>query len=125
MAAACERMLATRAMMPLSLLKLVPFTVLVAGTLLASTAQADAMRSFVQQSNCMSCHHASVRVLGPSFNSIRERYQDEPGAAAGLAKSINWGSVGKWGATPMPANRQITENEALAAARWILSPDRK
>jgi cytochrome c len=71
---------------------------------------------------CMGCHQVDRTRVGPPFAAVAERY-----AAGGqpminyLANSIRNGGRGRWGAVPMPAQPQVTEQEATALATWILS----
>ncbi len=70
--------------------------------------------------NCLACHAASTKLVGPSFKDIAEKYADDAGAAARLEQSIRKGSSGAWGPIPMPANPQVSESEARSLAGWIL-----
>lgn len=70
--------------------------------------------------NCFACHRIDRNTLGPSFKSIAAKYADDKGADAELAKRIREGGVGVWGSTPMPAQTQVTEAEAMTLVRWIL-----
>jgi len=70
--------------------------------------------------NCFACHRIEANHLGPSFKSVAAKYAEDKGAAARLAQKIREGSVGVWGASPMPAQTQVTEAEAATLARWIM-----
>ncbi|MDP9153641.1 MULTISPECIES: c-type cytochrome [Burkholderiaceae] len=74
-----------------------------------------------QGSNCMSCHSISRDFMGPSFKHVAARYADVPGAHEIVARKIAEGGVGDWGVVPMPANTQVTPDQAHALADWILS----
>jgi len=71
---------------------------------------------------CMGCHQVDSRRVGPPFVAVADRYK-----AGGqpmieyLVNSIRHGGRGRWGAVPMPAQPQVTEEEATALAAWILS----
>ncbi|WP_087047818.1 c-type cytochrome [Caballeronia ptereochthonis] len=85
-------------------------------------AQSDAsMLGFAQSHNCMSCHSVSRTFMGPSFDSVAHRYAHVDGARSQLARKIVEGGVGVWGPVPMPANTQISSDQAVALADWILS----
>ena len=75
---------------------------------------------FYKTKNCMACHRVDRNSMGPSFISISEKYANEKGADVKLAKNIREGGVGSWGQTPMPAQSQVSEDEALRLARWVL-----
>ncbi|SAK50807.1 cytochrome c protein [Caballeronia hypogeia] len=79
------------------------------------------MLGFAQSHNCMSCHSMSRTFMGPSFNSVAHKYAHTEGARTQLARKIVEGGVGVWGPVPMPANTQISSDQAIALADWILS----
>ncbi|SAK81129.1 cytochrome c protein [Caballeronia glebae] len=102
-------------------------SVVVGLALLAVSAAANAqngstsMLGFVQSHNCMSCHSMTRTFMGPSFESVAHRYARTDGARTMLARRIAEGGVGVWGAVPMPANTQVSPDQAIALADWILS----
>ncbi|CAN7318017.1 c-type cytochrome [Variovorax paradoxus] len=69
---------------------------------------------------CMACHDVGKKLVGPSFRDVASRYKGQPGAADALAGKIVKGSAGAWGSMPMPANAQISVEEAKKLATWIL-----
>jgi cytochrome c len=69
----------------------------------------------------MSCHSVSRNFMGPSFTNVAAKYANVPSARAILARKITEGGVGVWGVVPMPANTQLTPDQANALAGWILS----
>jgi cytochrome c len=83
----------------------------------AACAQDDEL---YKTKNCFACHRIDRNHLGPSFQAVAARHREDPGADAKLARKIREGTAGAWGQTPMPAQAQVTEEEALTLARWIL-----
>ena len=81
----------------------------------------DPRLALAQSSNCMSCHSISRDFMGPSFNHVAARYAEVPSAHEIVARKIAEGGVGDWGVVPMPANTQVTPDQAHALADWILS----
>jgi len=71
--------------------------------------------------NCMACHNVDAKRVGPSYQSVAERYAPDAQAADKLVASIRKGSVRKWGAIPMPAQTAVSDDEARKLAQWILS----
>lgn len=71
--------------------------------------------------NCMACHSVDTKRVGPSYQSVAERYAPDAQAADKLLASIRKGSVRKWGAIPMPAQTAVNDDEARKLAQWILS----
>ena len=87
---------------------------LVSGTALASADLAKAK-------NCLACHAADKKVVGPSYKDVAAKYASDKDAVSKLAKKIREGGVGNWGQIPMPANPQVSEAEAQTLARWVMS----
>ncbi|CAM5442782.1 Cytochrome c OS=Eoetvoesiella caeni OX=645616 GN=DFR37_1042 PE=4 SV=1 [Eoetvoesiella caeni] len=88
----------------------------------ASPANAQAIGLGLAQANsCVACHTVEKKRVGPAFRAIADRFAGKPGAQDYLAQSIRSGGGNRWGAVPMPAQPQVTEEEAQALAAWILS----
>jgi cytochrome c len=79
------------------------------------------MLALATSRNCMSCHSVSRTFMGPSFSNVAAKYADVEGARAQLARKIVEGGSGVWGPVPMPANTQLSKDQADALAGWILS----
>lgn len=92
----------------------------VVGLCLSSGASAADEDELYKTKNCFACHRIDRNHLGPSFQSVAAKYAGDKGADLKLVQKIREGSTGVWGATPMPAQTQVTEAEALTLARWIL-----
>jgi cytochrome c len=101
-------------MMKLVLIVLVAALTLSSGTLFAQDDE------LYKSKNCFACHRIDRNHLAPTFKNIAAKYVAEKEADAKLAKKIREGSVGVWGAVPMPPQPQVTEAEALTLSRWIL-----
>lgn len=86
--------------------------------MLAAPAQADL--ALARAKNCMSCHTAERKVIGPAFKDIAARYKDQKAAADLLAVKILKGGSGVWGTVPMPANTQVSDADARKLAAWVL-----
>jgi len=94
------------------------FALLTAATL-AAPAFAD--QALATAKNCMSCHAADKKLVGPSYKEVAGRYGGQAGAVDKLAVKIMKGGSGVWGPVPMPANAQVSEAEAKKLAAWVLS----
>jgi cytochrome c len=69
----------------------------------------------VQKNNCLACHAAASRVVGPSWQEIGKRHAGEADYLVGKIRS---GGSGVWGTIPMPP-QAIAEPEARAIANWL------
>ena len=90
-----------------------------ATTVFAAPAMAD--MALAKSKNCMACHAADKKLVGPSYKAVAEKYAGDAGAADKLAAKIVKGGSGVWGAIPMPANPQVSAAEAKTLAAWILA----
>jgi cytochrome c len=71
--------------------------------------------------NCMACHAADKKLVGPSYKAVADKYAGDKAAVDMLATKIVKGGSGGWGPVPMPANPQVSEAEAKKLAAWILA----
>jgi cytochrome c len=97
---------------------------LVAVMQVANTATAGVAANtpeLLKTRNCAACHLATQTLIGPSYKALASRYSGKSDIAAQLIRSVVDGSRGRWGAVPMPANRQVTPEEAQLLVTWILN----
>ena len=88
----------------------------------AAPAMAD--EAMAKAKNCMACHATDKKLVGPSYKDVAAKYAGQKDAVAQLAERIQKGSVpgkGNWGAIPMPANPQVSADEAKQLATWVLT----
>lgn len=85
------------------------------------SAPAFANPDIAKKNNCMGCHAAERKLVGPSYSDVAKKYAGKPDAVAALAKSIKAGGAGKWGPIPMPAYARLSDADAEALATWILA----
>jgi cytochrome c len=93
--------------------------VIVSLALIATPALAD--EASLKKNNCMACHSADKKMVGPSYKDVANKYRGQSDAADKLAKKIRAGGSGVWGPIPMPANPQVSEAEAKKLANYILN----
>lgn len=88
---------------------------------LAATAPALADQQLATAKNCMTCHAVDKKLVGPSFKDIGAKYGGQAGASDKLAAKVIKGGAGAWGPVPMPANPQVSAEEAKKLVDWILT----
>jgi len=91
-----------------------------ADTACAQTSAAQGL-ALARQKNCMSCHAENRALLGPALRDVAAKYAARPDAQRYLARKIADGSSGVWGMVPMPANTQLSPQQASELAGWILT----
>ncbi len=70
---------------------------------------------------CMACHGLSNKILGPGYNEVHAKYKDRADAEAYLVGKVKSGGQGVWGATPMPPQGHLSDEEVQRIVRWVLS----
>ncbi len=91
-----------------------------AALLLAAPA-AYASPELARAKNCVACHHPERRMNGPAYKLIAEKYANDDAAVARLAAKVRAGGAGVWSPAPMPAQPQVTPEEAEALVKWIMT----
>lgn len=92
---------------------------LAAGVGFSTPALADMQLATAK--NCMACHAVSKKLVGPSYTDVAAKYAGQADAADKLAVKVMKGGSGVWGPIPMPANPQVSPDEAKKLVAWILS----
>jgi cytochrome c551/c552 len=72
------------------------------------------------QLGCMMCHNAEVKVLGPAFKAVAEKYKDQADAADKLFAKVKNGGSGVWGRVPMPPHNQVPDDKIQLMVQWVL-----
>ena len=95
---------------------------IVLGVALSAVVASPAFASadLAKQKNCLACHAADKKLIGPAYKDVAAKYAGQKDASDKLAQKIIKGGSGVWGAVPMPANPQVNEADAKALAIWIM-----
>lgn len=98
---------------------LVAIAALTAGIAVSTPALADLQLATAK--NCMACHAVDKKLVGPSYKDVAAKYAGQKDAVDKLAVKVMKGGSGVWGPVPMPANAQVSADEAKKLVAWILS----
>lgn len=93
----------------------------VADALVAARPDLAVARKLTEGADCMRCHGLDRKFVGPGFTEIAQKYASQTDAQSYLAGKIRAGSVGVWGNVIMPRHPQISEEDSLQIARWVLA----
>lgn len=96
-----------------------PLTAIAVTALLASSA-AMASPELARSKNCVACHSAERKMIGPAYKAVAERYPNDEVTVKALSEKVINGGSGAWGPMPMPP-QSVTPEEARALVTWILS----
>ena len=92
---------------------------LAAGAAVSTPAVADLQLATAK--NCMACHAVATKLVGPSYKDIAAKYAGQKDAVDKLSVKIIKGCAGVWGPVPMPANAQVSADDAKKLATWVLT----
>lgn len=95
--------------------------ILSAAATVAVTSPAFADEALAKSKNCMACHAADKKVVGPAYKDVAKKYAGDAKATDMLASKIIKGGSGVWGPVPMPANAQVNDAEAKKLVSWIMA----
>ena len=95
------------------------FALAAVGVVVATPTLADMQLATAK--NCMACHAIDKKLVGPSYKDVAGKYAGQKDAADKLAVKVIKGSAGVWGPVPMPANAQVSPDEAKKLVAWILT----
>jgi cytochrome c len=96
------------------------FVALAAISVLAA-GNAAASEKLAQSSGCMTCHAIDKKTIGPGYKEVAAKYRTDKGAEANLVKKVKAGGSGVWGATPMPPNAHVKDDDIKAIVHWVLT----
>ena len=78
-------------------------------------------KRLIDNSDCSSCHFLDQGSIGPSYQEVAEKYDNDPEAASHLSDKILNGGSGVWGETAMAAHPNLTQDEVGAMVEYILA----
>jgi cytochrome c len=95
--------------------------VFAAAMLVAVSAPARANEALAKKHNCLACHAADKKLVGPSYKDVAAKYRNDAAAEAKLFEKVKKGGQGVWGQVPMPPNAQVPDADVKALVKWVLS----
>ncbi|WP_439499163.1 c-type cytochrome [Bosea sp. (in: a-proteobacteria)] len=88
---------------------------------LLTSSSAFASPELARSKNCVACHHAERKMIGPAFKAVAERYGKDEAAIKTLSERVVKGGGGNWGQTPMPPQPSVSPEDAESLVKWILA----
>lgn len=87
----------------------------------ADTPAADAGngKALIEASDCRTCHQDKTKVIGPAYSEVAKKYTESD--VAMLAEKVIKGGKGNWGEIPMTAHPNISQADAEAMVKYILT----
>lgn len=76
-------------------------------------------KALLEASDCRACHHDKDKLVGPAYAEVAKKYKEKD--IPMLAKKILEGGAGNWGQIPMAPHPTLSESDAEAMAKYILT----
>jgi cytochrome c len=76
--------------------------------------------ALVAGSDCLTCHKVAEKNIGPAYQDVAAKYENTDENIEMLAGKIIKGGSGNWGAIPMTAHAQLSQDDAKAMVKYIL-----
>jgi cytochrome c len=85
------------------------------------SSQESPGEKLIKANDCASCHAVDVRVVGPAYRDVANKYRRQPNAVQKLSQKIKQGGYGDWGQVPMKPHPALTNAQLRQMVMWILS----
>ena len=76
---------------------------------------------FFNKQDCNACHKPDMKLVGPSYKAIAQKYGNTVANVNKLAAKVIAGGSGSWGAVPMTPHASLSTASARQLVRYILS----
>ena len=83
--------------------------------------EAEKGLALVAKSDCFTCHKVAEVSAGPAYQAVAQRYPVNDAVIDSLAGKIINGGSGNWGTVPMLPHPDISQEDAKAMVKYILS----
>ncbi len=87
----------------------------------SSTADIAQGKQLISKSDCLSCHQLKVKVVGPAYSEVAQKYPATEENITMLSNKIINGGSGNWGQIPMVPHPAIAVADAAKMVKYILS----
>ena len=101
--------------------KIGPLTAIAFRSAIALPVQAS--EELAKKNNCLACHAADKKLVGPSYKDIAAKYKSDKGAEAKLIDKVKKGGSGVWGQVPMPPNPQVSDADLKTIISYVLASE--
>lgn len=78
-------------------------------------------KALIEASDCRTCHKDDAKLIGPAYQEVAKKYENNAGNVKMLAEKIINGGQGNWGEIPMAGHPNVSEEDASAMVEYILS----
>jgi cytochrome c len=77
--------------------------------------------ALIEGSDCRTCHKNEGKMIGPAYKDVAKKYESSDKNVKMLAEKIIKGGQGNWGEIPMAGHPNVSQEDAEAMVRYILT----
>jgi len=78
-------------------------------------------KALIEASDCRTCHKDDAKLIGPAYKEVAAKYPSNEANIKKLAEKIIKGGQGNWGEIPMAGHPNVSQEDAEAMVKYILS----
>lgn len=78
-------------------------------------------KALIAASDCLACHKEREKQVGPAYADVAKKYENNEKNVKMLAEKIIAGGQGNWGEIPMAPHPNVSQEDAQAMVKYILS----
>jgi cytochrome c len=78
-------------------------------------------KALIDDQDCKTCHKPDVKLVGPAYKEIAQKYPNDEKNVDLLADKIIKGGSGNWGEVAMLPHPSLPKEDAKEMAKYILS----
>jgi cytochrome c len=87
----------------------------------AAAAPGKDGKALIEASDCRTCHKDDAKLIGPAYKEVAAKYPSNDANIKMLAEKIIKGGQGNWGEIPMAGHPNVSQEDAEAMVKYILS----
>ena len=77
--------------------------------------------ALIAGSDCRTCHKDDAKLIGPAYQDVAKKYENNAKNIKMLAQKVMEGGQGNWGEIPMAGHPNLSVDDASAMVEYILS----
>jgi cytochrome c len=78
-------------------------------------------KALIAGSDCRTCHKDDSKLIGPAYQDVAKKYENNAKNVKMLAEKVLQGGQGNWGEIPMAGHPNLSVEDASAMVEYILS----
>ncbi|KAA5543527.1 c-type cytochrome [Adhaeribacter rhizoryzae] len=78
-------------------------------------------KNLIAKSDCLACHKDDAKLVGPSYEEVANKYENNAKNVDFLVGKIIKGGAGSWGQIPMSPHPNLSSADAREMVNYILS----